>query len=79
MNEVSRASCLASPSQITIRGGPLMSAARPLSGLQKQILALYRKCLRQARVVDPERAKGHEALIKQQFRKVRNGDGTRLD
>ena len=56
-----------------------MSAARPLSGLQKQILALYRKCLRQARVVDPERAKGHEALIKQQFRKVRNGDGTRLD
>ena len=42
---------------------------RPLSGLQKQIIALYRKCLRKARAVDPERLKGHEAYIRAEFRK----------
>ena len=36
---------------------------------QKQILALYRRSLRQARLVDPERKKGHEVYIKGEFRK----------
>ena len=41
---------------------------RRLSGLQLQVLSLYRRCLREARTADPGREKGFEEYIKREFR-----------
>ena len=46
-----------------------MSAPRRLSGLQSDVLSLYRLLLRKARTRDPDKEKGLQRLVATQFRR----------